>query len=360
MAVSHVKIHPGMESITNIMVLISQDKEHVFKPKSLAKMRKDKPLRLIKSQFVPLLAFFIILITCCIVLISSTKSSSSDGACGTTSIASQNSKNLERNELLHVLRRISMEDRTVILTGIVDEAWTSPGSVLDLFLESFRLGQGTQMLLNHLLIVTVGNETLQHCNSLHPHCLELTPLGSINNLLLEVLKLGYSFFFTEVDVMWFRTPVLNINPMKEITIPCDIASYESESESNRPGRGLFYVKSTERAIELFRYWKVLGILYQTFHVESLCENLKEHQEYIEMLGVHIHYLDTAYFGGFCRGGSKDMNMVYTMHANCCQDVENKVYDLRLVLDGWRNFTAQPSNFRSGMVPSWRAPTKCIA
>ncbi|KAF4385749.1 hypothetical protein F8388_010305 [Cannabis sativa] len=325
-------------------------------------MREIRPLRLIKSPYVLLVAFFIILITCCIVLINSSKPSFSYGTCGTTSTASQNPKSLERNELVQVLRRVSMEDRTIILTGIVDEAWTSPGSVLDLFLESFRLGQGTEMLLNHLLVVTIGNKAYQQCHSLHPHCLELTPIGSINNLLLDVLKLGYSFLFTEVDVMWFRTLVFEINPLHEITIPCNLLSRGSESERNRPGRGLFYVKSTERAVELFKYWKFLRTLYDTFHVESLCENLREHQEYTKMIGVEIDYLNASYFGGFCSGESKDMNMVFTMQANCCKGVENKVYDLRLVLDGWRNFTAQPSNFRSGvgMVPSWRAPTKCIA
>ena len=99
-------------------------------------------------------------------------------------------------ELHHVLSRVSMEDRTVILTVIADEAWTNPGSVLDLFLESFRLGQGTKRLLNHLLIVTVGSKTFEQCKSLHPHCFQLERLGARNNLLLDVLKQGYSFVFT--------------------------------------------------------------------------------------------------------------------------------------------------------------------
>ncbi|PON61321.1 Nucleotide-diphospho-sugar transferase [Parasponia andersonii] len=252
-----------------------------------------------------------------------------------------------------------MDDNTVIVTIIVDEAWTNPGSVLDLFLESFRLGQGTKSLLNYLLIVTVGSKAFQRCKSVHPHCYQLTRLGSRNKLLLDMLKLGYNFVFTEADVMWFRTPLPEIHPLKQITIPCDLASAESKRERNRPGRGLFSVRSSDISIQLFRYWMVLGVLDHTFQVESLCENIKDQQEYIKMLEVQISYLDTTYFGGFCKEAKRDMNKVYTLQANCCDDVENKVYDLRLVLEGWRNFTAQTSNFSSGLVPSERAPTKCI-
>lgn len=160
--------------------------------------------------------------------------------------------------------------------------------------------------------------------------------------------------------MWLKSPILNMHPSSEITIPCDLHSDDSKSKSNKPGKGLFYVKSTELAIELFRYWTVLGVLDHNFRVESQCENLKDHQEYVEMLGVHIKYLNTTYFGGFCKGGSKDMSRVYTLHANCCDDLKNKVYDLKLVLEDWRNFTEQPSTFSLEPVPFRRTPTKCLA
>jgi hypothetical protein len=107
-----------------------------------------------------------------------------------------------------------MQDRTVILT-ILNETWASPGSVLDLFLESFRIGQGTQHLLNHIVVVALDNQAYQYCTSIHPHCFQLrtfssklstrkgfTSLDHImlnqkrNDLLLEVLELGYNIIFT--------------------------------------------------------------------------------------------------------------------------------------------------------------------
>lgn len=119
-----------------------------------------------------------------------------------------------------VLRRASTEDRTVILT-IVDEKWASPGSVLDIFLESFRIGQGTKLLLDHLIVVTLSTQAFQLCRSQHLHCFQLTTfapklasktqIGVIdfhrltrtrNSLLLEVLRLGYSFVFTVSSLSW--------------------------------------------------------------------------------------------------------------------------------------------------------------
>lgn len=291
-----------------------------------------------------------------------------------------------------------MEDGTVILTMIFDEAWTRPGSVLGLFLKSFQIGQGTKRLLNHLVIVTLGSQAFQNCNVLHPHCFQLRPFGSrkgplaldnlmiqrnTNNLLLQVLDLGYSFIFTvssssswlvginyhvglsmltrnvrlqEADVMWLRTPIVHIHPSYEITILCNLHSEDSQNRSNKPGRGLIYVKSNAVSIELFKYRKVWGTLYPNSHVKSLCEALKEQQDVIEMLGVRIQYLNATYFGGFCPGDSREIRKVYTLQANCCANVEDKVHDLKLVLEDWINFRAQSFNISLGK----RAPTKCIA
>lgn len=108
-----------------------------------------------------------------------------------------------------------MADKTVIVT-ILDETWASPGSVLDLFLESFRVGQGTQRFLNHLVVVAWNNQAFQYCNSIHPHCFQLPSFefkiaaaeGLItspdhlmlnrrrNDILLQVIELGYNLVFT--------------------------------------------------------------------------------------------------------------------------------------------------------------------
>ena len=160
--------------------------------------------------------------------------------------------------------------------------------------------------------------------------------------------------------MWLRTPISDMHAMYEITIACDDYTKESQSKTHKQNSGLFHSKSNSLSIELLRYWRIMGILYPNFHAESVCDVLTHGKEYIEMLGLRINYLETSSFAEFCQPNSKNIREVYTMHANCCDRVENKVYDLWLVLDDWKTFIERTSNVSLGPVPSWRAPAKCVA
>ncbi|KAM1075673.1 hypothetical protein PS2_023022 [Malus domestica] len=261
-----------------------------------------------------------------------------------------------------------MPDRTIILT-IVEEAWTGSGSVLDLFLESFRVGQGTKRLLNHLLIATVGKGAFEYCKSVHPHCFKLAPLRLSKpaagkqllghgregiDLLHRVIQLGYNLIFTEADVMWFRKPVTEFDSQKEVTIPCDL---DSENAGNKQDRGIFFLKSDVISLEFFEYLNLVGILYPSIPLGSPCE-IVTREEITKMLGMRVQIIDTAYFGGFCQPLG-NYSEVYTMQANCCENIESKVHDLKLVLDDWRSITGRSANNSSGQSPSWRAPNKCI-
>ncbi|XP_059450066.1 uncharacterized protein At4g15970-like [Corylus avellana] len=283
--------------------------------------------------------------------------------------------NAEATELVRVLRRTSMADKTVIVT-ILDETWASPGSVLDLFLESFRVGQGTQRFLNHLVVVALDNQAFQYCNAIHPHCFQLplfeSKIAAVeglfttpdhlmlnrrrNDILLQVIELGYNLVFTEADSMWFRSPFSDFHPIYQITVPCD---FTPQSGRNKPDKGIFHMKSDDIAVDFLKYWQFERVLYPNTLDLSLCE-MTTRLDIVDMVGVRIKYPDPGNFGGFCED-SKDMSEVYTMHAACCDNVKHKVHDMRLLLDDWINFTAKlsanaslgPSSF------SWRAPKKCM-
>jgi hypothetical protein len=60
-----------------------------------------------------------------------------------------------------------MDDNTVILTS-VNETWAAPNSLLNLFLESFHVGEEMDHLFNHLLIIVMNAKA--RCKSVHPHC----------------------------------------------------------------------------------------------------------------------------------------------------------------------------------------------
>ena len=119
-------------------------------------------------------------------------------------------------DLEEVLRRAATKDRTVIMTQI-NAAWTRPGSLLDLFFESFRTGEGgVARLLDHLVIVTMDPAAYDGCRAVHRHCYFLRTSSGVdyrsekmfmskdylemmwgrNRFQQTVLELGYNFLFT--------------------------------------------------------------------------------------------------------------------------------------------------------------------
>lgn len=116
--------------------------------------------------------------------------------------------------LEQVLKDAATKDGTVILTTI-NEAWSAPNSVVDLFFESFRKGDGTRWLLNHLVIIALDKKAFTRCTAIHSRCFALVTEGVDFSseayfmtadylkmmwrrieFLRSVLELGYNFIFT--------------------------------------------------------------------------------------------------------------------------------------------------------------------
>ena len=96
-----------------------------------------------------------------------------------------------------------------------NEAWTAPGSLLDLFLQSFRLGVRTVPLLKHLIVVAVDAKAYERCQLVHQLCYYfrvdgvdyaaeqsymqkdyLDMMWLRNRFQARILELGYSFVVT--------------------------------------------------------------------------------------------------------------------------------------------------------------------
>lgn len=111
-----------------------------------------------------------------------------------------------------------MEDQTVILTTL-NEAWAAPDSVIDILLESFRIGDHTRRFLNHLVIITLDQKAFARCLLLHTHCVTLVTEGvdfsgeayfmtsgylkmmwRRIDFLRSVLEMGYNFIFTVLSL----------------------------------------------------------------------------------------------------------------------------------------------------------------
>ncbi|XP_062208708.1 uncharacterized protein At4g15970-like [Phragmites australis] len=276
--------------------------------------------------------------------------------------------------LVELLPQVATDDRTVIITS-VNEAWARPNSLLDLFRESFRNGEGIEHLLNHTLIVAFDAGAFDHCRAVHPHCYLLEMKGmnlsSANRFLTKgylelvwtklslqqrVLELGYNYLFTDVDVMWLRDPFRHINLFADVTMSCDYFYGDAESLKNSPNTGFYYVKSTNRTVEMLRYWRAARSRFPPHHDQKIFDNIKH--ELAAELGVRIAFLETALFDTFCELHGGGMERVCTMHANCCIGLENKMHDLRNVIEDWKNYTRlTPAEKKTGKV-RWRFPAKC--
>ncbi|RYR56873.1 hypothetical protein Ahy_A05g022599 [Arachis hypogaea] len=292
--------------------------------------------------------------------------------------ASTTARLYEKNEtvLESVLRKASMKDKTVIITNLND-AWAEPGSIFDVFLESFRIGNETQHFLNHLVVINWDQKAHARCQAIHPHCYQIESKSENFtaseayfmskdylhivwrkiDFLSTVLELGYSFVFTDTDIMWLRNPFKQFYGDADFQSSCDDFNGNSTDLNNAPNTGFSYVKSNERSIWLYKFWFNSSRIYRRMHDQNAFNMIKMHPN-ISAMNVKIRFLSTTYFGGFCQP-SKDFNQVCTMHANCCKGLQNKIDDLKILLDDWRNYTALPENQKQHYSNhSWSVPKHC--
>ncbi|CDP07921.1 unnamed protein product [Coffea canephora] len=289
---------------------------------------------------------------------------------------SQGSSRLDSKEfrLEKVLNDAAMEDKTVILTTL-NEAWASPNSIIDLFLESFRFGEHTRKLLNHLVIIALDMKAFSRCLDIHTHCFALVTEGvdfsseayfmtpaylkmmwSRIFFLQSVLELGFNFVFTDADVMWFRDPFPHFYFDADFQIACDHFSGISDGVENKPNGGFKFVRSNNRSIEFYKYWYSSREKFPGLHDQDVL-NIIKNGTFIQDIGLKMRFLSTAYFGGFCEP-SRDLNEVCTMHANCCFGLDSKLHDLRILLQDWKSYMSLPPRFKGSPLVSWRVPQNC--
>uniref|UniRef100_A0ACD5V1Q9 Uncharacterized protein n=1 Tax=Avena sativa TaxID=4498 RepID=A0ACD5V1Q9_AVESA len=272
--------------------------------------------------------------------------------------------------LAAAVSRAATDDRTVIIT-CVNQAWAAPGSLLDLFLESFRIGDGSARLLPHVLVVAMDPASHARCLAVHHHCYHYAIPGTTSDkffgpeewmdlvwsklkLQRRVLELGYGFLFTDVDIMWLRDPFKHVTAYADMTISSDNYFGDPDNIDNLPNTGFFHMKPNRRTIAMTRLWHDSRSRYPGMNEQPVFNMIKA--RLVAELGVRLRYLDPAHMGGFCSYG-KDLGKIVTMHANCCVGLEKKMRDLRGVLDDWKNYTMLPSWEKHRA--KWTVPGACI-
>ncbi|KAK9105870.1 hypothetical protein Scep_022714 [Stephania cephalantha] len=151
-------------------------------------------------------------------------------------------------KLVRVLNEAAMEDgKTVILTTL-NGAWAATGSIIDLFLESFHIGEGTKKLLKHLVIIALDQNAHARCLALHTHCFALTTDGVDFSqeayfmtpsylkmmwrrieFLKSILEMGYNFVFTVITALLYplQIEIKQNNPCFQIVFHVSLFSQVS-------------------------------------------------------------------------------------------------------------------------------------
>ncbi|KAL0312283.1 UNVERIFIED_CONTAM: hypothetical protein Sradi_5627600 [Sesamum radiatum] len=237
---------------------------------------------------------------------------------------------------------------------------------------SFTIGHQTYPLLRHLVVIALDPKAFDRCCALQLNCYFLGTEGvNFSNeahfmtpdylkmmwrridFLRSVLELGYNFVFTDADIMWFRNPFLHFYADDtDFQIACDHFGGNPDDLNNAPNGGFKYVKSNNRTIEFYKLWYKSREVFPGKHDQDVLNHIK-HNPYLKQIGLKIKFLDTAFFGGFCQP-SKDLNLVTTMHANCCAGLDNKINDLTILLDDWQEYLALPDHIREDKPPSCSA------
>ncbi|XP_065850124.1 uncharacterized protein At4g15970-like [Euphorbia lathyris] len=279
------------------------------------------------------------------------------------------------SDLGKILKEAAMKDKTVILTTL-NEAWAEPESIFDVFLESFKIGNDTNRLIKHLVIISLDEKAHVRCLAMHPHCYSLHSQPGDNfsseayfmtptylemmwrriDFLSTVLQLGYNFVFTDADIVWLRNPFPHFYKNVDFQIACDNYMGDPKNRHNSPNGGFNYVKSNKRSIKFYKFWYSSRLRFPGKHDQDVL-NIIKFDPFINRIGLKMRFLDTKYFGGFCEP-SRDFNLVCTMHANCCFGLGNKIHDLKLILQDWRRFMLATPHAKALSNFSWRAPDKC--
>lgn len=121
-------------------------------------------------------------------------------------------KEKAENNLEKTLKSAAMEEHKTVIITTLNAAWTEPNSIFDLFLESFKIGDQTQTLLKHVVVVAFDQKAYSRCLEANLHCFDLgvdfsgqayfmsggylKMMWKRIDFLRSVLEMGYNFVFS--------------------------------------------------------------------------------------------------------------------------------------------------------------------
>uniref|UniRef100_A0ACD6A8U1 Uncharacterized protein n=1 Tax=Avena sativa TaxID=4498 RepID=A0ACD6A8U1_AVESA len=282
------------------------------------------------------------------------------------------------DDLEAALRGAADANRTLILS-VLNKAYAEEDGLLDLFVQSLKQGEDTRRLIRHVLLVAMDRPAFLRCRSLGgvwcyrlPDAAAAATNGTDDvsseqlymsdgfirmmwrriRLLGDVLKHGYSFIFTDLDVIWLKNPFPSLNRTREedLLISSDrFNGWPDDYLGNELNTGFFFVATSNRTVALFDEWHGARGQSAGMKEQDVLNQMKRRGSF-GRLGVRARVLDTARFSGFCQD-SRDARQVTTVHANCCRTMRAKVADLKVVISAARRLN-RTAELR------WPAHSKC--
>ena len=222
-------------------------------------------------------------------------------------VAAVSSREDDDDSLSELLQRTSMADKTVLMT-FADEAVTLPGSLLQIFLESLRIGVRTRPLLKHLVVVATDAKGFDRCRHMHRLCYPLLasgdgeehPAWARHRFQSRVLALGYGFVSTDVASVWFRNPLLRVPAGADVATSCDWFHGDNPYDLDKPAAsgGVVYARPSAAAAAFLDGWYEAATTRYPGERDGLVFDRVKH-EMADRHGATVVLLDTAYFAGNC-------------------------------------------------------------
>ncbi|CAN6872112.1 unnamed protein product [Brassica oleracea var. botrytis] len=188
---------------------------------------------------------------------------------------------------------------------MMNQAYADLNSTFDVFLESFQVGDGTEKLLRHVLVVCLDERAYSHCVEVFPHrCFLLRTTGidfsgerlftvgdylemmwRRTEFLGSLLKLGYNFLFTDMDTVWLRDQFPRLIPGVDFQIACDRFNGNSSDTRNYADGGFKFVVANHRTIEFYKYWYVSRLRYPGNNEQDVINKIKGNKFNTPVTGV---------------------------------------------------------------------------
>lgn len=138
----------------------------------------------------------------------------------------------------------------------------------------------------------------------------------------------------------------------DLQISTDKFNGSEWSEENPINTGFYMIKSNTKTIALLDAWyagkdNATGWKEQDVLIKLMKDGM------FKQLGLSVRFLDTLYFSGFC-DDTKNVNVVVTVHANCCRSISAKLADLTALLHHWTRIKNTNQTSTSG----WTQHANC--